>query len=118
MSDESMPDFMDDFKAYHPPLPRYLSNIGTFIQEQSWTPLEPHCLNLNLELERKNTEITDITLGEAQTKPEFWDFDIQPVRRSRTDCMAFDHSYEVNELEDTFCTPSKAEQKDFDLPDL
>jgi len=61
MCEYTGPDFRNDFKLLQPPLPRYLSSIGNLPCEP-WSPLEPHSLGRDLELERKTTEITDITL--------------------------------------------------------
>ena len=68
VTDYTKPDFLNDFNMVRPPLPRYLSNIGLSAEphalKETWNPVEPHSLGLNLELERKTTEITDITLCE------------------------------------------------------
>ena len=121
MTDYTKPDFLNDFNMVRPPLPRYLSDIGLSTEphtlKETWNPVEPHSLGLNLELERKATEITDITLCE-QTKPTFWDFEnIMPPRRSRTNILVPDN-FGYHELEETFPVAQDDNQDEMELPAL
>ena len=114
-----LPDAIDDFKAFPNSMKKYPTNainVGILPQEDSWSPLEPHCLNL-LELERRNTQVTENTLNDL-ARSSFWDFDIQqPVKRSRTDYIVTE-DFGIPEFENTFCSPSNEKDDDVDLPDL
>lgn len=96
MIDTIIPNYSHDSKAF--PLKIETVFIGRMLpQEDSWSPLEPHCLNLNFEVERRNTEITNCTITENAIAYDFQN--MIPSRRSRTD-----HFTPVNflDLEETF----------------
>ena len=111
LTQANLPKFLQDDRAFNDKKQQSVTEAFLALEEQ-WTPLEPHCLNLNLlEPERKNTDLSACTLDEIMDfSGHTLDTSPMSMTRRHTQPALLANFEPVNlpiydwEREDSFCT--------------